>query len=149
MTVTLYLIKLIDVRKILYKILHRILYKIVILISNWMRKQRQPITVFEAVQKHSQHVFYQRLKKTLLFVFWTLHQANLHNATRLVRTIVSRSFPSYIYLYYRNILLDISRSISTHDFSSYCNILSNSSNTRWRTLLGFQSSRAFWKDEPF
>ena len=36
MTVTLYLIKLIDIRKILYKI--------VILISNWMRKQKQPIT---------------------------------------------------------------------------------------------------------
>ena len=39
---TLYQIKLIDVRKNTNE--HRILYKIVILISDWMRKQKQPIT---------------------------------------------------------------------------------------------------------
>ena len=42
MTMTLYQIKLIDVRKNTNE--HRILYKIVILISDWMRKQKQPIT---------------------------------------------------------------------------------------------------------
>ena len=36
------------------------LYRIVILISNWMRKQKQPITDrFWSCSKHSHHVFYQ------------------------------------------------------------------------------------------
>ena len=75
-SVTLYLIKLIDVRKNTNE--HRILYKRTwyfiwnfILIRNWMRKRKQPITDrFLCCSKHSQlcpRIF--KLDKTLLFVF--------------------------------------------------------------------------------
>ena len=52
MTATLYLIKPIDIRKNSNE--HRILYENFILITNWMRKRKQPITDrFWSCSKHS------------------------------------------------------------------------------------------------